>query len=239
MWEAQTWAEWRLDQEALERGPEPPYVPGSVQLDPDDYIPAPPSIREATMSDYHYDPRDSAPFAPRKFNRDDDGQILFAGSGNNRKAQNPMESAPTYIVANPLAESIAEGDALIERIQIAADDLAARIAEERGWFAKLREAESTYEMTETEALAEIVILATTKDGPLGGVAATSKAYDLLLANQRNQLRTGRLQRLWQSLEYVRRNYEQAQVAMRQAETNFAALRKAVELKASTLRAAAL
>lgn len=194
------------------------------------------------MSDYTYFPPDDALPLHRKPNRNDEGQILFAGTGNNnRKESKPVNNVtpPTYVVANPLAESIAEGDALIERIQIAADDLAAKMAEERGWFAKLREAESTYEMTETEALAEIVILATTKDGPLGGVAATSKAYDLLLANQRNQLRMGRLQRLWQSLEYVRRNYEQSQIALRQAETQFAALRKAVELKASTLRAAAL
>lgn len=186
----------------------------------------------------HYNPHDEL-FVPRRYNRDENGQILFAGSGNARKESNPMETAPTYVVANPLAESIEEGNVLIERIQIASDHLQTCIAEERGWFAKLRESESAYEMAEMETVADLITQGQIKEGPLAGLATSSKAYDVVLNYERIKLRTGKLQRLWQSLEYVRRSYEQSQIALRQAETNFAALRKAVELKAAALRAASL
>lgn len=193
------------------------------------------------MSDYTYLPSDDALPFQRKPNRNEDGQILFAGSGNGHtnKEPKPMSDTPTFAVMNPLAETISEGESIIERIRIASDHLQTCIADERAWYANVKEAEATYEMAETEALAEIVTLAQLKEGPLGGVAATSKAYDILLTNCKNQLRTGKLQRQWQSLERIRRSYELSQIDLRQAETQFATFQKAVELKAAILRAAAL
>jgi hypothetical protein len=188
----------------------------------------------------HYDDSESAPFAPRHYHRDENGQILFAGNGKGHsKEPKPMSDTPTFAVMNPLAETISEGESLIERIRIASEHLESCIADERAWYANVKEAEATYEIAETEALAEAVILAQAKEGPLGGIAATSKAYDILLTKLKNDLRAGKLQRQWQSLERIRRSYELSLVDLRQAETQFASLRKAVELKAAVLRAAAL
>lgn len=188
------------------------------------------------MNTYH-----DEPIHHRKLNRDANGQVLFAGNGHAKKEETkPMsETAPTYVVMNPLAETIEEGNVIVERVQIAADELAAQIADERAWHANVREAEQNYEAAEMEALAEVIVQATLKEGPLAGIATSSKAYDIMLSNLKNQLRTTKLQRQWQSLERIRRSYELSQVDLRQAETQFAALRKVCELKTALVQAATI
>lgn len=177
-------------------------------------------------------------FYQRKLNRDEDGQILFAGNGGNGRKE-PVSNTPAYVVVNPLAETIEEGESILERIQSAADHYATCIATERQWHGSLREAEATYEIAEMEAVAETIAQGQIKEGPLAGLATSSKAYDAVLNYERIKLRTGKLSRQWQSLERVRHNYETSQVDLRQAETQFTAMRKVCELKAELVRAATL
>ena len=142
----------------------------------------------------------------------------------------------TFTIANPLAGTIRESEEIIARIDDTATELEAAIANERLWHGHYRDALDNYEMAETEELYEVIILATGKEGPLGGLATSSKAYEIALNNLKNGLRRGKLSDLWQAVDRLKRSYEMAQVELQQVETRFKALRTIAEIKAQVLRA---
>lgn len=144
-----------------------------------------------------------------------------------------------FSVMNPLANTITEGEEIISRLFNASDALEAAIADERHWHSNYRDALENYEVAETEKLADVVVMAQMKEGPLGGIATTSKAYDIALSNLKNDLRKGVLSQTWQAAERVRRNYEQSQVELEQCQTRFAALRKIADVKTQVLRASTI
>lgn len=152
-----------------------------------------------------------------------------------------MNHTPTFEIANPLRTVIEDSEAIIQQMHVAADDLEVAISDERTWANRYKEALAGYEMQETEHVAEMILLAQAKEGPLAGIATSSKAYDIVLTNIKNELRkpTGKYHASWSSVETVRRNWENAQIFLAQCETRFNALRKICELKANVLRASTI
>lgn len=150
-----------------------------------------------------------------------------------------MNSQTNFTVMNPLAKTVEEGETLINQLLDTSDELQSAIANERGWQTRYKDALEGYEMAETEELAEVIIMAQAKEGPLAGLAVTGEAYKIAMSNLKNNLKRGALAHMWKSVDQTRRNYEAAQVELQQAETRFNALRKVVELKSNILRAATI
>lgn len=150
-----------------------------------------------------------------------------------------MNSYPNFTIQNPLNATIEDAESIIAQLRTASDALEAAIADERQWHSNYRDALDSYETAETEELAEVVVMAQQKEGPLGGIAATSKAYDIALTKLKNELRKGILAHLWSKAERIRRSYEQSQVELQQAETRFTALRKICDVKTQVLRASTI
>lgn len=146
-----------------------------------------------------------------------------------------------YTVANPLATTINDAENIIAQLRTASDELAYAIAEAATWQSRCREAQDLYDAAETEHLAEVILLAQVKEGPLAGIATSSKAYDLVLTNLKNSLRhpSGQLATLWRNVDTVRRNTDSAKVQLEQAQTRFTALRRVAELKANILKASTI
>jgi hypothetical protein len=150
-----------------------------------------------------------------------------------------MNGTPVFSIANPLESTMREGEDIIARLGDAASRLSFAIADETECASLARDAASNYEVAETEALAEAIVNGIAKTGPLAGIATSSKAYDLALANLRGQLRDGALFDLARTVDRARAAHERAKVERTQAETEFAALRRVAELKAAILRAACI
>lgn len=150
-----------------------------------------------------------------------------------------MNTAPQFQVVNPLTRTIEEGEEIIAQLQAVSALLEEAIQLEREMHSRYRDAMENYEVGETEELAEAVIMAQSKEGPLGGIATTSKAYDICLTNLKNELRGGKLAHSWQTVERHRRGYELAQVELEQTQTRFNALRKIADLKTQVLRASTI
>jgi hypothetical protein len=140
---------------------------------------------------------------------------------------------------NPLAATINEGEEIIARLNETSEQLEACIADERSWHTRCKDALDAYEVAETEELAEVVIMAHQKEGPLGGIAVSGKGYDIVLTKLKNDLRKGKLAHLWASAERIRRSYEMSQVELAQVEARFKALRIAAEVKTQVLRASTI
>lgn len=150
-----------------------------------------------------------------------------------------MNNYPNFTIQNPLNATIEDAESIIAQLRTASDELEAAIADERQWHSNYRDALEAYETAETEELAEVVVMAQQKEGPLGGIATTSKAYDIALTKLKNELRKGILAHLWSKAERIRRSYEQSQVELQQAETRFTALRKICDVKTQVLRASTI
>ncbi len=150
-----------------------------------------------------------------------------------------MNGYPNFAIQNPLNTTIEEAESIIAQMQTASETLEAAIADERQWYSNYRDALDAYEVAELEELSEAVVMAQQKEGPLGGIAATSKAYDIVLSDLKNDLRKGVLAHLWTKAERIRRSYEQSQVELQQSETRFNALRKICDVKTQVLRASTI
>lgn len=146
---------------------------------------------------------------------------------------------PEFRIANPLARVIEEGESIIAQLNEVSAQLEASIADRDAWHSRCKEALDNYEMAETDALSEAIIMAQAKEGPLANIAVSSKAFDIAMSKLKNDLRRGYLAQQWQSAERVRRSYEMAQVELQQTETRFNALRKVAELKTQILRASTI
>ena len=152
-------------------------------------------------------------------------------------ATNPYDGAT---IANPLADTIADGKRIIDQLRDASDRLQQAIRDERQTYGSLQEMRDLYDGAEAEYLTEAVVeAASAKTGPLGGIATTSKAYDIALTNVKTKLRAGLLADMWADLDTRRLQYETAQIERQQAEVQFSGLKHVADLMTAILRAAAL
>lgn len=150
-----------------------------------------------------------------------------------------MNQETVFQLLNPLAKTIEESESLIAQMQQACDNLETAIVDERTWQSRYKDAQDSYEMAEYEELAEVIILAQQKAGPLGGIPVSGDGYKIVLFNLKSQLKRGKLAQTWQAAERTRRNYEMAQIDLAQAETRFNSLRKVIDIKTQILRASTI
>lgn len=150
-----------------------------------------------------------------------------------------MNGQTQFQVANPLAETIREGEEIIAYIQAASVELEEAIQREHEVYVYYKDALDSYEVAEYEELSECVMMAQSKKGPLGGIPVSGKGYDIALTKLKNDLRSGALAHLWLKAESHRRDHKRAQVELEQAQTRFTALRKVADLKTQVLRASAI
>lgn len=146
---------------------------------------------------------------------------------------------PQFQVMNPLMNVISEAEQIIAQLDSASEELEACIADERTWFSRLREAQDAYDSLENEIVADVVIAAQIKEGPLAGIPVSGKGYDLVLTNIKNQARNGDLKEQWKMLNERRHSYEAAQIDLMRAEARFKAMRTIAEVKTQVLRASTI
>lgn len=140
---------------------------------------------------------------------------------------------------NPYIDQIGEAKEMLGRLTDAVQELNDALSYERTVYSRMKDMQEIYECAETEAIVEAVALAALKEGPLAGLATTSKAYDLAIANLKNGLKTGSLAHLYEDLRRLKVEYEGASLRKQQAENTFTALRKASEIMAGLLAVAKL
>lgn len=146
---------------------------------------------------------------------------------------------PEFRISNPLQATIDDAERIIAQLNEVSEVLEEAIANERLWHGHYHDALSNYEMAETEKLSDVVILATAKEGPLGGIPVSGKGYDIALNGLRIQMRRGELKDLWQTVDRLKKSYEMAQVELEQTQTRFKALLRIAELKTNVLRASTI
>lgn len=143
-------------------------------------------------------------------------------------------------VANPLTESIADAERIINDLAAASKWLQQAIQEEREAYGRLKDMQDAYDGAEAEYMAEYAVeAATAKSGPLAGIPVSSEGYKFAVASLKTKLRNGELADMWQDLDACRLQHEQANIERQQAETEFNTQRKLAELKAMILRASSI
>lgn len=150
-----------------------------------------------------------------------------------------MNGTPTFEVINPLRTTVDEAEDILAQMQEVSDALCDAIRLERDAYARYKVAQDFYDDEENEALYEVIVLAQAKDGPLGGIASTSKSYDIALTKLKKDMRKGNLRELWIDVDRYRGAHEAAKNELTQCEVRFTALRKIVDLKTQVLRAATI
>lgn len=146
---------------------------------------------------------------------------------------------PQFQVMNPLMNVISEAEQIIAQLDSASEELEACIADERTWFSRLREAQDAYDSLENEIVADVVIAALIKEGPLAGIPVSGKGQDVVLTKVKNDARNGSLKEQWKVLNERRKSYEAAQIDLMRAEARFKAMRTIAEVKTQVLRASTI
>lgn len=133
--------------------------------------------------------------------------------------------------------TIAEGEEIIRSLHTAAAELCNAIEGDVNARRMLKEAEADLSAVESEIVTEATIQAIGKEGPLAGIATTSKAYaaatEVLLG------KSPRLHSIRKSVHAVQTDADNASIAVQQAQMRFAATKHAADLKAAIIRAIAL
>ena len=137
--------------------------------------------------------------------------------------------------------TIQEGEDIITALHTAAADLCNAVESETVLRRMLKEAEADLTAAEGEMVTEANIAAQGKEGPLSGIATTSKAYtyalESLLANARNNGHA--VGGAYRQVQRLRVDADNAAVAKEQASIRFSATKHAADLKAAIIRAIAL
>ena len=132
--------------------------------------------------------------------------------------------------------TIKEGEDIITALHNAAAELCTAIESDVTIRRMLKEAENDLASLEAEIVTDANIEAQGKEGPLAGIATTSKAYSYALDNLLSTHRNGSAGRQVQDLRIQADN---ASIAAQQAQVKFSAVKHAADLKAAIIRAIAL
>lgn len=188
------------------------------------------------MNTYH-----DEPLHQRRLERDEDGQILLAGNGT-RKGTKPVNqySYPSRqereAYANPLLQTISAGEDLLVSLDNAARRLERAIADDAIAKAAASDAKESLGAQEAEYVVELTTLADAGEGPLQGIAKTSKAYAYALDNALAVARRNGngLSEHARNAERAAVNAMNASIALQQAQAQFRACIAAAELRTAIL-----
>lgn len=137
---------------------------------------------------------------------------------------------------NPLAKSVAEAETLLAELLTAAKTL----AEANESYSRAKTAADaaleTLVTAETELVVAAELQAQNGEGPLAGLAKTSKAYNAALAKVVNDARAGELAELHANVQRLAVVADEAAIAAQRATTLYSGYRHASDLKAAILKA---
>lgn len=146
----------------------------------------------------------------------------------------------TYAYAtNPMTQTIDEAENIIVQLNSEANRLAETITYEQTVYGLLKTAQEGLESAESEMITEAVMLAQNKEGPLAGIATTSKAYDHALKTLVAQHRRDGLAHLHAEVQKLEIEHINAKIDRQQAEAHFSAIKRVAELKTAILRAGSM
>jgi hypothetical protein len=180
----------------------------------------------------HYDDSESAPFAPRHYHRESDGNILLAGNGRKEPMSYQYPQRDAY--ANPLLGTIEASEELLTTLDNAAQRLERALAAAAIAKAAERDAKETLAMHEAEHVVEWTGLAEVGEGPLVGVAKTSKAYQYALDNALAAARRNGLKQAAAVAYQASVTAMNAEIELQSAQTQFRACLAAADLRTAIL-----
>lgn len=101
----------------------------------------------------------------------------------------------------------------------------------------LKDAEDALKEAEATVVAELTMAAMAKQGPLAGVATSSKAYASIVDAELVKARAGNLSRLDIAVKRATAAAEQCSIELAQAQAQFSAVRHMADLQSAMLNAA--
>lgn len=137
---------------------------------------------------------------------------------------------------NPLAASVAEAETLLAELLTAAKTLAEANESHSRAKTAADAALETLVAAETELAVVAELQAQAGEGPLAGLAKTSKAYNVALAKLVNDARAGELAELHANVQRLAVVADEAAIAASRAATLYSGYRHASDLKAAILKA---
>ncbi len=140
---------------------------------------------------------------------------------------------------NVWARTIDEAEGLIVQLNAGAERLAEAISYEQTLYWFLKTAQEELQTAESKTIHEAMLQAQNKLGPLNGIATTSKAYDHAVKTLLGQRHQDGLSHLYDEVQRLKMEYCNARIDRAQAETHFAAMQRAADLKAMILRVASV
>lgn len=131
-------------------------------------------------------------------------------------------------------EMVQDAEIFTDNLREATERLMEAIEAERIAANRLRDAEQDYDSAEAEGLFTAIMQAQAKEGPLAGIASTSKAYSIALDNLRVEIRTRALPHVWENVVKARAAHDEATISLKRAEAEMSYLKKAADLKTAVL-----
>lgn len=144
----------------------------------------------------------------------------------------PMVSQPA--TANPLYRSIQAGEDLLVVLEEKAVELSDAIEACNVSVQRLMLARETLTTAEADVVMEAEIAGA--DGPLAGIAKTSKAYGYALTKLLADAHDGPIAGIWTDVKRAEIQAENDKIRLEQAQIHFRYARVAAELRAAMLRA---
>lgn len=142
----------------------------------------------------------------------------------------------TAYTTNPLAQAIEESEEVIDSLRKAADRLSHAIQMAAVAKARAQDAKESLSAAEAELVYEAQMLAQAKEGPLAGLATSSKGYSYALDKLLSEARQAGLSGLYNEANRYAIEADRAAIELQQAQTMFSALKHIADLKGSILRA---
>lgn len=191
------------------------------------------------MSDYPYENPETAPFAARRYNRESDGNILRAGNGGQRKEAAPMNQyqyprTEREPFSNPLLDTISASEELLVSLDNAARRLERAIADDTITKAAAADARESLAQQEAEYVVELTVEAEAGQGPLAGIARTSKSWQYALDKALADVRRDGLRDYAATADKAAVNAMNTSIALQQAQAQFRACLAAAELRTAIL-----
>lgn len=140
----------------------------------------------------------------------------------------------TTYTTNPLNTTIGEAEELITNLHDAARRLQNAIQLERVARARAQDAKETLSASEAELIHEATLLAQAKEGPLSGIATTSKAYGYAIEKLLSEARQTNLSALYHDANRLAIEADNAAIELEQAKVQFSACKHVADLKAAIL-----
>lgn len=137
---------------------------------------------------------------------------------------------------NPMTDYLEDAQSLLNHMGTVANTLEDAIATARTAKQRAADATKTLAAAESELAAELAVAAMAKEGPLAGIATSSKAYQAVMDAELARARAGRLSALDIAAKRAQADAEAATIELEQAQARFSACRHAADLLAAMLHA---